>query len=216
MFQLWNIYLIVISLSTLPTTIDEVDKNIKETYPININELLPTKEELIQSLNRYYKALTHSQLEEYNYIERGKVLQYLPSIGYNFITNSPYVTYHTRLLFGAINADRLKKAKIKSIKMQMEIAFQTELEKLYRHYADLEAELSLYNDNIPYYQLQKELFTIAVEKYKNIESTPIEFITSKLAFINQTLKLKKQYVHIIKLKNTILDMAKVHPIEKLF
>jgi hypothetical protein len=132
------------------------------------------------------------------------------------VSHSPHITYQTSLLFGAINASNIKKARIVSIKRQIEIAFQDDLEKLHRHWADLEESIDLYNHSIEYYSLQEDLFNLLSEQYTNLEITPFEYIQAKIKLMGEEIRLRKQYKHLITTRNLILDLSKAHPKEKLF
>jgi len=183
---------------------------------LNIDTLLLARKQLEQTLRGHYIQATHALIEEFNYQEQGKPIKYLPSIGYNFITQTPHLTYNTATLYAALNDQNMKKAKIQSIKKYMEVTFQAALEKLYRHYADLEIEIDYYNHALELYQLNQELFNIRAEQYRNLETTPSEFIASQIKIKSEEIKLKKKYTAILKLRNLILDIAKANVKPPLF
>jgi hypothetical protein len=209
-------FVVVVSLLHIVSVDHQSRLDNDDKEPLSISNLLPSKQELTLSLANHYREVTKASLSEFNYKERGKFLQYLPNIGYNFVTHSPHITYQTSLLFGALNASNVKKARIVSIKRQVEITFQDDLEKLYNHLSNLEAAIELYNYRIGYYRLHEDLFNILSEKYKNLEITPFDYIQGKIKLKGEEISLRKEYNQLITKRNLILDIAKAHPKEKLF
>lgn len=215
MFRNFAFCIIAVNLFFIPTLAQEIG-SLNQNHTLQVEDLIISKNDLTNSLKIHYKKATKALIEEFNYKETGKIIKYLPSIGYNFISQSPHISYNTATLYASINDTHIKKAKINSIKKYMEVTFQSELDKLYRYYADLEAEIDYYNHAIQLYKLNQDLFNISIEKHENLEITPTEFINSQIKIKNEEIKLKKKYTDIIKLRNLILDIAKANPKPKLF
>jgi len=176
-----------------------------------ITDLIVEKTELETFLRRHFIDLAEALIEEFNYKEKGKVLKYLPSLGYNFITNSPHISYNTSALYAAINDEYIKVAKIKSIRKAMKNSFQAELKKLHKHYANLEADIDYYNQSLQLYHINQEIFSIKQQQYQNLEITPLEFLSSKIKIKEEEMRLSKKHHDILKLKNHILEIAQAGP-----
>ncbi len=176
-----------------------------------ITDLIAERTELDTSLRRHFIDLAEALIEEFNYKEKGKVLKYLPSLGYNFITNSPHISYNTSALYAAVNDEYIKAAKIKSIRKAMQNSFQAELKKLHKHYANLEADIDYYNQALQLYHINQEIFSIKQQQYKNLEITPLEFLSSQIKIKEEEMRLSKKYHDILKLKNHILEIAQAGP-----
>mgnify|MGYP005843068601 CR=1 FL=1 len=177
---------------------------------IHLQELVPKQEKLEENLKAHYQETYQTLISALNYKEKGTIFQYLPSVSYNFIKLSPTITYHANKITASINRQRAKKAKIQSIQEKIQIALQDALKKLNKNYANLKAEIKLYNQTVKIYQLKKELFKIKKEQYNNLEITPTAFIKSQIKIKTEKLKLNKQYTNIIKHKNHILELAKAN------
>ena len=176
-----------------------------------IRGLIVERTELETSLRRHFIDLAEALIEEFNYKEKGKVLKYLPSLGYNFITNSPHISYNTSALYAAINDEYIKEAKIKSIRKAMQNSFQAELKKLHKHYANLEADIDYYNQALQLYHINQEIFSIKQQQYQNLEIAPLEFLSSQIKIKEEEMRLSKKYHDILKLKNYILEIAQAGP-----
>lgn len=183
---------------------------------IDITNIIVEKTELETSLKKHFIDLAEALIEEFNYKEKGKVLKYLPSLGYNFITNSPHISYNTSALYAAINDEYIKAAKIKSIRKAMQNSFQAELKKLHKHYANLEADIDYYNQTLQLYHINQEIFSIKQQQYKNLEIAPLEFLSSKIKIKEEEMRLRRKYHDMLKLKNYILEIAKAGPQYILF
>lgn len=183
---------------------------------LDILELIAERAELEATLRQHFIKLSEALIEEFNYKEEGKILKYFPSLGYNFITQSPHFSYNTGALYAAINDKHIKKAKIRSIKKAMQVSFQAELKKLYKHYANLEADIEYYNHALDLYQLSQEIFKIKQQQYQNLEIAPLEFLSSQIQMKSEEMKLRKKYSDILKLKNHLLELAQAGPQPILF
>ena len=176
-----------------------------------ITDLIVERTELETSLRKHFIDLAEALIEEFNYKEEGKVLKYLPSLGYNFITNSPHISYNTSALYAAINDQHIKQAKIKSIRKAMQNTFRAELKKLYKHYANIEADIDYYNQALELYYIKQKIFNIKQQQYQNLEIAPLEFLSSQIKIKEEEMRLKKKYHDILKLKNHILEIAQAGP-----
>ncbi len=174
-----------------------------------ITDLIEERTGLETSLKRHFIKLSEALIEEFNYKEKGQVLKYLPSLGYNFITNSPHISYNTSALYAAINDEYIKEAKIRSIRKAMQNSFQAKLKKLHKHYANLEEDIDYYNHARELYQINQEIFNI--KQYQHLEIAPLEFLSSQIKIKEEEMRLRKKYHDIIKLKNYLLEIAQAGP-----
>lgn len=181
-----------------------------------LGQLIPDKNQLEESLRKHCLQTTQALIEAFKYKQQGQILKYLPAFGYNFITQASQLFYNTAILYEAINDQHSKQAKIKAIQQYMEASFQAELEKLYRHYADLEAEIEHYNQAHDLYQLHQELFAIKQAQYQHLEITPLEFIYAQIQCKKEASKLSRKHTAILQLRNLILDLAKANPQARLY
>lgn len=183
---------------------------------LELKDLIVECAVLETSLRRHFIDLAEALIEEFSYKEKGKVLRYLPSLGYNFITNSPHIAYSSSALYAAINDRHIKRAKIRSIRKAMQNSFQAEIKKLRKHYANLEADIEYYNQAIQLYQINQVIFSIRQQQYQNLEIVPLEFLRSQLRIKEEEMRLRKKYHAILKCRNHILEIAQVGPQPQLY
>ena len=175
---------------------------------LDMAQIITGREALETSLRQHFVQLSEALIAEFNYKESGKVLKYLPSLGYNFFTQSPHLSYSTGALYAAINDKHLKAAKIRSIRSAMEVSFQAELAKLHKHYDNLEAEVACYNHALDLYQLHQAVFDLKQAQYQSLQISPLEFLDSQIKFKKEAMKLRERYTAILKLKHLVIDVAK--------
>ncbi len=163
---------------------------------------------LINSLKVYHIKKYNSEINSYLYSEKYKFLKYVPSFGWNFMSNTPFIGYNTSELFNMLNLKRKQKAEIESIKLKCELEFNNdviELKTLIRNY---NIKLQYFYDSKLLFDAERELFEITIQKYKNHEATPSEYLTKHIHFENVDLQRLKLETEIFEMKNLILLKAK--------
>jgi len=186
-----------------------VTTNNNPTEFLTIETLIPSIEVLEKSIKAHHTQETQILIKEFRYKEKTNILAYIPTIGCNLTDLATTITYNSSKLLNSLNGQRSRKAKLSSIKEHMKISLQTELMKLYRHYADLKAEIDYYNTTRELFILNQTLFNIQIEQYNNLEITPTEFTKNKIKLKEEELRLMKKYTNILKLRNHILEIAKI-------
>ena len=121
-------------LATLLCFTNTYVQHITQSSPqrLSRSEIITERAELEQTLRQHFLKTVEALVEEFNYKEKGKILKYLPSLGYNFIIQSPHLSYNTGALYAAINDQYIKEVKIRSIRRYIELTLQAELEKLHK------------------------------------------------------------------------------------
>lgn len=180
------------------------------------DSLLLNVQSLKSSLRQYYIKKTEAEQEEYMYNLKFKWLMFLPSFGWNFIANTPSLSYNTNELSNAINYKRRKTSKLESIRKQNEVQFNRDLNDVVVMCENLKLQISTYNLLELNFTIINESFELIELSYKNAELKPSEYLQKKISYQSALLNKQKTLNDLILYRNEILIKAKKQKWEELF
>ena len=144
--------------------------------------ILPSYDSLQSGLNNYYKQKTEAELSEFQFEKKWNWLRYIPSIGYNFVSNTYMVGYNTNEIANAINSKQAIAAKIISIQKNNELLLKEDLKVVAAELESLKHEIALFEANAPLISMQSQLFDLYTQQYNKGEMTPSDYISKKITF----------------------------------
>lgn len=168
---------------------------------------LPKIEELGITLGDFHRREASYQIEQYTYQERWKWLKYMPSFGWNFITNAPYAGYNTTDLFNTLNLSRQKRAYIESIIHKTNLDFQKSAIQLKLKYDLYHSKLDLFNQKLVLLELAKKYLQIQEDLYRKKELTPSQYLTDQISYEGKFLEIMSLKSDMRQLRNEILELS---------
>jgi hypothetical protein len=132
-------------------------------------------------------------------------LNYMPSLGYDFLNNRPLITYNVSEIARLMNDKQKKKFEVSSLEQRSNV----DLQKLHKNisilYYRLSDLFSLYYIELEIYKYNSELYTFDLKRYRNNEITLEEFFKSEILILEkrkELLSIKDQiYLGIIDLES---------------
>lgn len=141
---------------------------------------------------------------------------FLPSFGWNFIANTPSLSYNSNELSNAINYKYRRTAKLESIRKQNEVQFNRDLNDVVVMCENLKLQISTYNLLELNFIIINESFDLIELSYKNAELKPSEYLQKKISYQSALLNKQKTLNDLILYRNEILIKAKKQKWEELF
>lgn len=206
MYRIKGLLILILSFSTL-TAVNS--QTIDSTF-------LPNQDTLKASLRAFYQAKTEAEQTEFKQKIRFKWLQFLPSIGWNFGLNTPFIGYSTTDLVTVINDKNTKKYILLGLQSRNEVLFNEALVTVIYQLDNLRHKMTFYHEKETVFKLEKELFEIIQREYDSGEITPTVYLTKKIAFENLRIQLQQLKLELVELRNSILINAKKAQRESLF
>ncbi len=143
---------------------------------------LPTYDTLQAGLINYYKQKTEVELSEFQFEKKWNWLRYIPSIGYNFVSNTYMVGYNTNEIANAINSKQAIEAKKISIQKNNDLLLKSDLMVITAELQSLKHDIALFEANTPLISMQSQLFDLYTQQYNKGEITPSDYISKKINF----------------------------------
>lgn len=156
--------------------------------------ILPTYDTLEVGLNSFYTQKNEAEISEFRFEKKWNWLRYIPSFGYNFVSNSYMIGYNTNDIANALNSKQTIAAKIISIKKHNDLLLKTDLKEIAVELTYIKHQIALYNANTPLVELESQLFDIYTQQYNKAEITPSDYISKKITFESLNIsRLSIQY-----------------------
>lgn len=140
-------------------------------------------------LNSYYKQKTEAEISEFKFSRKWNWLRYIPSIGYNFVSNTYMVGYNTNDIANGIISKQAAEAKIISIQKNNDLLLEAALKEVSSEITFIDHQIAIYNANTPLIELESQLFDIYTQQYNKAELTPSIYLSKKISF--ESLKVSR-------------------------
>lgn len=177
---------------------------------LDTSQFLPHRKDLEEHLRKFYTKKKEALKAEFQTKNKYKFLRFLPSLGYNFIQNTPIMIFSSSQIESYQNTKATQKAKIQSIERVNEVDFNEILNEVIQLRETLKNRIDYYNSRVKNFEIQKALFIEIIEKqYKNREIPPSEYLKQLKDFQTQLNLIEYEYFQILEAKNTILIKSKV-------
>jgi len=173
-------------------------------------------EELVRSLQVHYEEKAAYELGEFNYEERWKWFQYLPSFGWNFISNTPFIGYNTTDVFNAINYNRKKNAQLRNILHTINEDYLRSSISLKLKYDIFGTKKALFEQKLYIIDIEETYFKIHQELYKKHDLSPSNYLQKKIAYEYKKLELLQLKADLELLKEEIFLLARYGQADYLF
>ena len=154
------------------------------------------------SVKQYYDTLTAAQIQEYKASNKFLWLSLFPSLGYNFIQNTPVVSLDLSGIGSFCKAKEDKKYKIESIKKINDIDLSDIILEIRSSYSSINHLIEKFKIDKLIFEKKSELFQIYQKKYSNNEIKLEDFLLLEIEFLSSKKNLDdKQYLIICKLND---------------
>jgi hypothetical protein len=174
-------------------------------YPVDFVDSLDT---LQSSIVQFYREKALAELENYNYRTRAHWLKYLPSPGWNFIFNSPIISYNFSDVANAINAKHIRKATITAILQANQVQMNSAWYELVLQRETLISKINAYNSTLNLLELYQAKYEIVEMGFVKNEITPSDYLSAKLTLASFKNSLEKDFSTLVQLRNELLIKAK--------
>lgn len=151
---------------------------------------------LFQSVDTLYSLKLDASLLEFQVTNKYRALNYLPSIGYDFLNHSPVLTYNISALSGFLNNKQSQKWKQLAVKKQNILELDQAKKIITTHYLHLLDLFAAYNIELEIYKLNLKLYNLNLSKYTNNE-IPLE------VFIEKQIQIKEKERSLYSMKDQI-------------
>lgn len=175
---------------------------------INPGIFLPSLDSLKASCINFYKKQAVADLHQYNYKTKGQVLNFLPSPGWNFATQSPILTVSFADVFRAVNTKRTNKAQSKRIVLSYEAEMNAALIEVVQLHASLANQLNLYNSSLEILELEKQKFSIIQKDFDQSIIPPSQYLAAQISFANLSNNLNQKLYDLYRSRSELLIKAK--------
>ncbi|MEH0153618.1 hypothetical protein V6R21_05855 [Limibacter armeniacum] len=142
---------------------------------------------LSASVMEYYHRKMAAEQEEFLYLERGKWMKYMPTVGFSF--GLPSVSWGTGKVYEARQATQVKTVKLSAIKAVNELEMNALLQEVMIDHQTLIGELEHHQVLEEILQLEEKLFAIVKEAYEKHEITPMELLLKQKQLLTEKEKV---------------------------
>ncbi len=207
-FRLYRQYVTILLLLFVNTfvpaqSIHTSDKNL--IFPVSS---VPEIDSLQTSITKYFQEKTLAELEQYNYKTRAQWLKFLPSPGWNFILNSPVISYNFSDVANAVNYKYIRKATVNAIIQANQVELNSTWYEIVLLRETLTSKINAYNATFDLLSLHTAKFEIVEKGYNKNEITPSDFLNAKLSLASFTNSLQKDFSALVQLRNELLIKSK--------
>jgi hypothetical protein len=137
------------------------------------------------SLFNYYNSIKDADIEEHRKINRLNWLNFIPSLGYDFISHSYVVSYSFSQIANFIQSQEKKKNKIISIEKHNCIDFDNAILQLHSSYNHINNLIEKLKYDRLIFEKQKELFSIYEKQYQNNEINHEQYLKYSISLMQQ-------------------------------
>lgn len=198
---LMNLFRMIVLMLSMISTITQA-QDIDSTMTAAAAQL-PQWRELEMSIKVYHNMKFTAERQEWEIKEKGKVLKYVPDIGFTF--GLPSVNLGTGKILTARNQKELIKQKIKNLEFDNALNMNDELGKSKLKHENIINLLSeVYRDK-EILKVERDLFGIYQKQYDNKEIPPSEYLSRKKTYLSviQQFRLRieniRKEIHLLKL-----------------
>jgi len=181
-----NHFKVKIQISMLKTLI--LSLNILTT------DTLPPTNQLLASIDSFYRIKTEAELLEYQVSKKGEWLKYLPTVGIQYTMDGiprPILSFSSSILYKGKQDKQVLAAKRRAITGQNEMeawdSKVTLLEKI-DGYKKLNQQIEVKRKML---KIDSLLFKIHQHSYENMEMAPSEFLVAKKHYLEQLLRFQQ-------------------------
>ena len=153
-----------------------------------------------KSAKEYLENLKQAEITEFKTQNKYKVLNWLPSFGYDALRNSPIVTFSFSQVKNSLDNNATRKAKLQSIELKYTLLQQETRSEIVRLLQKIYETQSLMTAKGEIRSLEEEKLKMYEELYKLQKITPEQLINQKikmkqidLELITQQLELNNMY-----------------------
>ena len=166
---------------------------------------LPSLTELEASLQRYHNRRWTAERSEYTYKQKGRFLNYLPSVSFiplsrtDRVSLTPVLSLNTNSVFNYLQQKRQQKTKLQALDRKAQLTFNEDLTKLRLLYARIQHEtIALSQTNI-LAEIEKKQFAIYQEAFAKLELSPLNFLEKEKHYQAFLLSLnqKKEAIYLL-------------------
>lgn len=140
---------------------------------------LPDKDSLFTSIDNYFNALTDADTEAFQEINKGRLLNYLPSPGYSPFTGGFTLSVNLSAPLQELRLKRLSKQRIQAINKQYKLQAETLKNEVFADLKALEISIQDYHSKDTLVHLKEKAFKLAHIQYQRNQSTPTEFLAKQ-------------------------------------
>lgn len=175
---------------------------------ISVIDFVPPLDTLQRSIIKFHRESALAELENYNYKTRANWLRYIPSPGWNFVMNSPVISYNFSDVADAINAKHIRKATVNAIIQTHTVEMNSAWSELVILRESLISKIQAYNGTFDLLTLYKKKFEIVEKGFAVNEVTPSDYLNAKLVFASFYNSLQKEFSTLVQLRNELLIKSK--------
>jgi hypothetical protein len=176
--------------------------------PITDDSFLPNLDSLKISTKIFYLKQANADLAQFQYATKGKVLKYIPSLGYNVATASPIFTLNISDLFSATNTKRQIKAQEQRIILLYETQYNQNLIEVTQLHEALSNQVVFYNTWLLITDLEAQKLSIIKKDYENNLVPPSTWLNAQIQFENLSNSIKQKLFELYKARSELLTKAK--------
>jgi hypothetical protein len=169
--------------------------------------------DLVNSLINHSKRECIYNITELTYVEKYKWLRYIPSFGWNFVSNTPFLGYNSNELFSLLNMKRRKKAQLDAIIHRINEDYRKNSISLNMKYDRFEQLQRTFKHMKLIYNLEREVFEIRTIQYKKLQITPSDYLQEQISIQNKYLILLQAQANIEALREELYSIA-YYPTQK--
>ena len=175
---------------------------------ISSTVFIPSLDSLTYSCTLFFVKQASADLAQFNYKAKGQILNYLPSPGWNFATNSPILTLSFADLFNAINFKRTTKAQAQRIVLGYETGMNAALIEVAQLHASLSNQLNFYNSSLEVLSLENQRFSIVEKDFQNNTIPPSQFLAAQISYANLLNTLQQKLFDLYRSRSELLIKAR--------
>jgi hypothetical protein len=175
---------------------------------INQVSFVPELENLKSSCQHFFIKQAVADLAQFNYKIKGQLLNYLPSPGWNFATQTPILAFSFSSIFQAINTKRSNRAQAQRIVLQYETQMNSALIEVVQLHESLKNQLTFYNSSLEILDLEKQRFSIVQKDFNNSLIAPSLYLAAQINFANLSNSLNQKLYDLYRSRSELLIKAK--------
>jgi hypothetical protein len=180
------------------------------TDPASTHPALLDLDSLCDCVRQRFTLLLDAELEALKLDHKGQWLKYLPSAGMTYDIQGrlrPAVSVNSSTIYTARRDKRQLAARRESIRKRLMLEEARVLSNLIRKHQRLVAEVDRADRLAGIAEIDRELFYLYQEQYKNEELMPEDFLLKKKAFLLQEMRGQEQEEKLLLLRYEIEDLA---------
>lgn len=155
---------------------------------------------LISEIELLQKTQTQEQTTAINTQKQYKWLRILPSFGWNFILNTPSITFGTQQIASYLEARDQRNYQVSEVERLSKYKINESINRLKSLYNTIINQLDSYHYGMQIFEVDKQLFAITEEQYKNLKIATEQYLKEKRNYMTKVVAIYEK-------KQAILDQA---------